>query len=84
MELNREQIIKALKCCSIGICGSCPYDKWEAGCRDEMCGDAIALIKELTEENERLRAENTELIMREGKRRNEIPLAKVIITTEGE
>ena len=57
MELKRDDIIKALECCSLGDCYPCPYGKWSAGCRDEMCGDALSLIKELTEENERLRAE---------------------------
>ena len=50
MEL--EQIIKAWECCALGDCYPCPYSKWKAGCRDEMCGDALSLIKELTEENE--------------------------------
>ena len=54
MELNRDDIIKALECCSLGDCFPCPYSKWKAGCRDEMCGDALSLIKELTEENKRI------------------------------
>ena len=58
--MEREQIIKALECCvhiRVGqYCGSCPYNHM-LGCRVIMNNDAIALISELTEENERLRAE---------------------------
>lgn len=54
MELKQDEIIKALECCALGDCYPCPYSKWKAGCRDEMCGDALALIKELTEENDKL------------------------------
>ena len=55
MELNREKIVKALEYCNTAErCLDCPY-------RDNECvtlyPDALALIKELTEENERLRAE---------------------------
>ena len=55
MELNRDDIIKALECCSSEEtekfnCEVCPY-------RDKCCNvgllrDALSLIKELTEENE--------------------------------
>ena len=58
MELNREQIIKALECCSNNdecVGEACPY--YATGCENNMPKDAISLIKELTEENERLRAE---------------------------
>ena len=60
-ELNREEIIKALECChnnSEMDCRDCPY--WNKvidlyyGCVNTLVKDAIALIKELTEENERL------------------------------
>lgn len=58
--MEREQIIKALeRCVHIRVgqyCGSYPYDHM-LGCRVIMNNDAIALISELTEENERLRAE---------------------------
>lgn len=60
--MEREQIIKALECCTIGDCYPCPYGNIGAGCRDKMDGDALTLIFELTEENERLRAEKSELI----------------------
>ena len=62
MELNREQIIKALECCTKEWnCGLCKYTKLECA---SIKRDTIALIKsyerkikELTEENERLRIE---------------------------
>lgn len=54
MELNREQIIKALECCSgIAKCVDCPYAEKE-DCAKQNARDVIELIKELTEENERL------------------------------
>lgn len=69
MELNRDQIVKALECCSSSDCVSacesgCPY--WGGAYDTCPCNDdpnfivkkALSLIKELTEENERLRAEN--------------------------
>ena len=68
MELNAEQIKKALECCSADTadCHSCPYGEFSEGnCFDNAKKDSLALItsqeqriKELTEENERLRAEN--------------------------
>ena len=61
MELNREQIIKALECCiKVGgyrdaqICNDCPLH--EERCALLLPQNALSLIKELTEENERLRA----------------------------
>ena len=51
MGLNREQIIKALECCTEGDCYPCSYGNIGAGCRDKMCEDALRLINELTEEN---------------------------------
>ena len=62
MELNREQIIKALECWTSEYgCTGCPLS--EQGCFDcgqipiEISKSILALIKELTEENERLRGE---------------------------
>ena len=54
MELNREQIIKALECCNEEhTCNECPYcDNCYNG---KVVENALSLIKELTEENERLR-----------------------------
>ena len=65
MELNREQIIKALECCV----SADTFDACRSGCPLFEKGDdcecifeptalhkyALSLIKELTEENERLR-----------------------------
>ena len=65
MELNREQIIKALECCKEGQCHNgcplldfCNVQDVIAG-SSKLCGDALSLIKELTEENERLTLEKT-------------------------
>lgn len=58
MELNREQIIKALECCSKTNCKECPYtpsgkvDIFDITCGINMARDTLALIKKLTEENE--------------------------------
>jgi hypothetical protein len=65
MELNREQIINALECCNKGTtedCAKCPRFDGDRtllteDCMEMLMCDALALIKELTEENERLRAE---------------------------
>ncbi len=55
MELNREQIIKALECCTDGAgeCDDCPliHDNF---CGKHLLRNALSLIKELTEEKERL------------------------------
>lgn len=62
MEYNSEQIIKALECCikaDFSDCAKCPYI--EADSCSQLTVDVIALIKELTEENERLRAEHDDL-----------------------
>ena len=62
MELDREQIVKALECCASNdfICDQCPIDekiKDACECGKVVARNALALIRELTEENERLRAE---------------------------
>ena len=50
MELNAEQIKKALECCSgIAKCVDCPYAEIE-DCAKQNARDVIALIKELAEE----------------------------------
>lgn len=60
MNLNREQIVKALECCISGDdCTICPLCD-EQSCPCVLNENALSLIKELTEENERLRAENTD------------------------
>ena len=54
MELNRDEIIKALECCiSLPLCDDCP--RLPTNCR--ILEDALALINQLAEENERLSAE---------------------------
>jgi uncharacterized small protein (DUF1192 family) len=77
MELNAEQIKKALECCGEythgSTCNNCPYMYIELAdndiCSNIMSRDALSLItsqeqriKELTEENERLqKALNTDI-----------------------
>ena len=81
MELNREQIVKALECCTSGInhkgdipCLDCPYDECNivggtserqitGTCQSWLKKDALSLIKELTEENERLKKDNEYILM---------------------
>ena len=59
-ELNREQIIKALECCASSTgsqaCIGCPLDELNLCSYDGTTPSkyALALIKELAEENERL------------------------------
>jgi hypothetical protein len=61
MELKRDDIIKALECGVRQNCDGCPlYDALgdsDGACLDIMPPNILSLIKELTEENERLRAE---------------------------
>ena len=57
MELDREQIVKALDCCRVDRCGKCPYYTGEVDCMRRMSAYALALVKELDAENEKLRAE---------------------------
>lgn len=64
MELKKkEEIIKALECHASGKlveCEQCPLDKahlFNATCVQAMCDNALALIKELTEEIKDLEAE---------------------------
>lgn len=60
MELNRDQIIKALECCasstSSEACDGCPFNEMELCDRESNAIEkhALALIKELTEDNENL------------------------------
>ena len=71
--MNREQIIKALECCGAythgTTCNSCPYMHIELTdneiCSNRMSLDALSLIKELTEENERLIGESLRVKPRE-------------------
>ena len=66
MELKRDEIIKALEYCTGGgSCNKCPYDDKPRlsfeGCLSSKMRDALALIKELTEENQRLIQEGFEI-----------------------
>ena len=67
MELNREQIVKVLECCLADrvICNDCPIQKeCESTPFDAtLARYALALIRELTEENERLRNRVTATII---------------------
>ena len=54
MELKRDEIIKALECCNKDDCDNCPNTF--GNCYSNLAGYALSLIKELTEENERLKA----------------------------
>ena len=65
--MEREKIIKALECCKTVDeldCKSCGYkgkigdDGAYIGCVNCLIADALSLINELTEENERLREDN--------------------------
>ena len=61
MELNRDQIIKALECCEYRACQKCVMltrgRPVEDDCRLDAIHDALALIKELVKENERIKAD---------------------------
>jgi hypothetical protein len=64
MELNAEEIIKALECLNDKhdrVCDLCPVykttDRGHRSCRHIILDEAVALINELTDENERLRAD---------------------------
>lgn len=56
MKLNRERIMQGLECCKGSYdCFTCDiYERGCAGFRDGLARDALAIINELTEENERL------------------------------
>lgn len=60
MELNREQVIKALECCSSreeDTCDYCPLTEISIDCGRILHSISLSLIEELTEENERQRSE---------------------------
>lgn len=57
--MEKEQIIKALECCGSvidGHCSECPCIDDEIGCSIRLHKSSLALIKELTEENEKLKS----------------------------
>ena len=58
VELNAEQIKKALECYTTFNCDKCPIEDENRDCENFGCiKQAIALIKGLTEENEKLKAQ---------------------------
>ncbi len=80
--LNAEVVKKALECCTKGGCALCPNFK-KVPCQIPLMRDALALInsqdqriKELAEENERLRATRYQ-ITAEGKLEM-IPTAELV------
>ncbi len=64
MELNREQIVKALECCSKHPprCRACPYQGMPC-CTNEHRKDALTLIKQLTADVERVSKQCGEIIV---------------------
>lgn len=68
MELNREQIKKALECChshSYRNCPKCPYNEdTEKTCFMRLMEDALSLIKELTEKEKKSDSEYDQAIKR--------------------
>ena len=65
-ELNAEQIIKALECCCvICYCNTCPYYKigeHKGICSRKMAKDAVAFIRNLTSDNEKIGIQNFDLV----------------------
>ena len=56
--MDKENIIKALECCSnysLLKCNKCPRNNEDAKCMYRLSQDALALIKELDEELEKER-----------------------------
>ena len=70
MELNREQIIKALECCTNKAkdgmyeikCIECPFEIGNEDCKD-IDAQALSLIKELTKDVERVAKQCAEIIV---------------------
>ena len=58
--MNKTEIIKAIEAHRKGECHNCPYEHLYP-CLDILCENTVKFINELTEENERLRAENEAL-----------------------
>lgn len=63
--LDGEQVIKALECCTgldgTDYCDNCPYFSEKSHDCTQMLSEALALIKELTDEYETLHGTYTEL-----------------------
>ena len=58
MEINVENVLKALECCEGTHCkgASCPYHVWEK-CMHKLNHDTISLIKSLAHERARSRTD---------------------------
>ena len=83
MELKRDDIIKALECCANKaegcLCSDCPFVR-SRYCTNRLRENALLLIKELTEENERLNQTITQL----GKNNDEIARVYPLAIKEAE
>ena len=86
--MNREQIIKALDyCTSGGTCLLCTEDEKtpllnKTGCMAVQMQNALTLIKELTEENERLKHTISQLGKNNDELARVLPLAKKEVEVE--
>lgn len=63
--MERNEIIKALEFCSVPKltkCEGCPREEEDSLCMYRLNKDALSLIKELTEENEKIGIENFDLV----------------------
>lgn len=74
--MDRDQIIKALECCTnetCAKCSECPYDESCGKHDNRMLLDTLALIRDILAENESVRAEIVrEMAERVKKKVNEI------------
>lgn len=63
--MEREQVIKALECCETSPknCPSCPLARDCSPCSKTMANNALSLIKELTEDVERVRKQCGDIIV---------------------
>lgn len=83
--MEREQIIKALECCTSGRpCRGCDFkdkSKDTFGCRKQLLIDALSLIKELTEEVDSLEAQKEHLdLLVDGKLKRISALEKNVLS----
>ena len=56
MKHKKDDIILAIECHNEGLCHKCPYEGLP-DCIGVLCDSTLEFIKEITEENERLRAD---------------------------
>ena len=84
MELKREEIIKALECCEQEVkdCPYCPLTRDYSPCSTTMAKNALSLINELTEENERLKHTISLLGKNNDELARVLPLAKKEVEVE--